>query len=407
MKTYFLILAILLFSFSFSYGKKSSCVTCHTDEAILKKLVKVPELGNAEGEGWAGAPPSVKADEYYKAFLVDKNLIGKDVHLSINCTECHKGDDKKDKKEEAHLNLNKRPSDNIDLCARCHKDIARNYKVSLHYMPYGLKNVFAERLSAKEKKIFEEKVFEKSCRSCHASCGDCHVKSPVVGGVNLGLIKGHKFIKRDESKTCALCHGGRVYPEYTGEYNGISDVHYQKGMMCMDCHSIKEIHGDGTPQLARKLLEYKNTCTKCHKPGSEKTDKAKEAHRIHDEGKVSCFACHVGGEYRNCYNCHVGEGSTSKPGFILGRNPRAKNQLTTLRIVPTVRDTFKKVGIKMENFDKLPNYWDSAVHNIKKRTDRTRNCDTCHTEKKNFLKKEDLIPNGSRANEELIFEFKK
>ncbi len=51
MKTYFLILAILLFSFSFSYGKKSSCVTCHTDEAILKKLVKVPELGNAEGEG--------------------------------------------------------------------------------------------------------------------------------------------------------------------------------------------------------------------------------------------------------------------------------------------------------------------------------------------------------------------
>lgn len=303
--------------------------------------------------------------------------------------------------------MEKRPSENIDLCASCHKDIANSYKISLHYSPYGQKNIFSERLSENEKKIFNEKVFEKSCRSCHASCGDCHVKSPVISGVNLGLIKGHKFIRKDESKTCALCHGGRVYPEYTGEYNGVSDVHYQKGMMCMDCHTIKEIHGDGKPQMDRKLLEYKNNCTKCHKIGNEKNDKAKEAHAIHYEEKASCFACHTNGEYRNCYNCHVGEGASSKPGLILGRNPRAKHQLTTLRVIPTIRDTFKKVGIKMGNFDKLPNYWDSAVHNIKKRTDRTRKCDTCHGEKKYFLKKEDLISNGSRANEELIFDFKK
>lgn len=324
----------------------------------------------------------------------------------MGCTKCHKGDDRKEKKEEAHKNMDKRPSENIEVCAKCHKAIGNSYKLSLHYIPYGQKNIFSERLSENEKKIFNEKVFEKSCRSCHASCGDCHVKSPVLGGVNLGLIKGHKFIRKDETKTCALCHGGRVYPEYTGEYGGVSDLHYQKGMMCMDCHSIKEIHGDGKPQKARKLLEYKNTCTKCHKQGSEKTDKAKEAHSIHPEEKVSCYACHSGGEYRNCYDCHLGKGSTSKPGFILGRNPRSKNQLTTLRVIPTVRDTFVSVGIKMENFDKLPNYWDTAPHNIRKRTDRTRNCDTCHVEKKYFLKKEDLIPNGSKANNDLIFEFK-
>ncbi len=28
-----------------------SCVTCHTSEDVMKKLVKVPELGGGEGEG--------------------------------------------------------------------------------------------------------------------------------------------------------------------------------------------------------------------------------------------------------------------------------------------------------------------------------------------------------------------
>jgi hypothetical protein len=60
----------------------------------------------------------------------------------------------------------------------------------------------------------------------------------------------------------------------------------------------------------------------------------------------------------------------------------------------------------MENFDALPNYWDSAVHNIKKRTNRTRACDSCHVNKEGFLKQEDLIKDGSKANEALIYDIK-
>ena len=67
-----------------------------------------------------------------------------------------------------------------------------------------------------------------------------------------------------------------------------------------------------------------------------------------------------------------------------------------------MRDTFAKAGIKMENFDALPNYWNSPVHNIRKRTDRTRSCDSCHVERSGFLKKETLPENGSKANEGLI-----
>jgi len=114
----------------------------------------------------------------------------------------------------------KRPSNNLSLCGECHPEIAANYKKSLHYTTIGQRNRVIKRMSADEAKIFDEKVFETSCRSCHASCGDCHVKSPAIGGVSLGLISKHKFVRKDEGKTCAYCHGGRVYPEYTGEYGG-------------------------------------------------------------------------------------------------------------------------------------------------------------------------------------------
>lgn len=124
-------------------------------------------------------------------------------------------------------------------------------------------------------------------------------------------------------------------------------------------------------------------------------------HSAHN-GKVSCVACHSSGGYRNCTDCHEGKGAKATPGFILGRNPRDKKTVTTLRIVPTVRDTFAESGVKMEKFDALPNYWDTSPHNIKKRTDRTKSCDTCHVAKTGFLTRETLIKGGSKANEGLI-----
>lgn len=251
-------------------------------------------------------------------------------------------------------------------------------------------------------RAFEEKVFEKSCRSCHASCGDCHVKGPVISGISIGLIKGHRFVKKDEGKTCAFCHGGRVYPEFTGEYGGSTDVHYQKGMMCLDCHKKVEFHGLDKPVTSRSDIKDKPACVNCHKPGQEKGEKAKAAHAKH-ASRVSCGMCHSGAPYRNCYDCHLGKGATPKPDLIFGLDPKNMKRVTTLRVVPTVRDTFKSAGIGMDNFDALPNYWETVPHNIKKRTERTRSCDVCHTERKHFLTKEKLIKNGSKANEGLIY----
>ena len=337
----------------------------------------------------------------YKGFLVDAELLKKDPHFQMGCKFCHQGNDE-GSWDTAHKGLVKRPSDNLEICGRCHKEAADKYAKSLHYTTAGLKNGVRGRFSPAEAKHYDENVFEASCRSCHASCGGCHVKAPPVGGIGIGLIRGHKFVKKEEGKTCAFCHGGRVYPEFTGDYGGNPDVHYEKGMMCMDCHKKAEFHGDGKAYASKQEVKDRPACVNCHdKLGKEKLLTTKIAHTTHRD-KVTCYGCHSAGEYRQCYSCHAGAGATAKPGFILGLNPWDKKTLTTLRLIPTVRDTFAKVGIKMENFDALPNYWNSPVHNIRKRTDRTRSCDACHVERSGFLKKETLPENGSKANEGLI-----
>jgi hypothetical protein len=318
----------------------------------------------------------------------------------MGCKTCHAGDDKGGSKAAAHTGLIVRPSDNLKTCGTCHKPIADSYAQSLHYTAIGLHEGVKARFSAAELKQFDQKVFNQSCRSCHASCGDCHVKSPPVSGISLGLIAGHKFVKKNEGKTCAFCHGGRVYPEYTGEYGGSPDVHYQKGMMCMDCHKKPEMHGDGTMTMTKQSVKDRPRCQSCHTQTGNQM-----AHTIH-QNKVSCQGCHSSGEYRQCLSCHLGPGATSKPDFILGRSPRDKKTLTTLRLVPTVRDTFQPAGLEMSLFDAVPNYWDSPVHSIRKRTPRTRSCDSCHTKGEGFLKEDALIKDGSKANKGLIYNLK-
>lgn len=338
----------------------------------------------------------------YRAFLIDKKLIGTDPHFTEGCAFCHKGNEKASSKAKAHLGVVKRPSSDHQVCANCHDEAPRTYKNSLHFTTAGQRHGISGKFSKKELQIFDKKVFQQSCRSCHASCGDCHVKSPKVSGVNPGFINNHQFVAKDDGKTCAICHGGRVYPEFTGEFGGAADIHYQKGMTCLDCHKKAEFHGTSTAYKTKREVKEKPACVNCHKVGEEKTEKAKTSHTQHKD-RVSCYACHSGGEYKNCYSCHLGTGAKSKPDFFLGLSPRDQKTITTLRHTPAARDTFKKVGIKMEHYDKLPNYWDAAPHNIKKRTERTRSCESCHLEKKGFLTKEALIKNGSKANEQLLY----
>jgi len=400
--TNFLVIFFLLLAYP-AAGSNESCIQCHTDESILETLVTLPKIESLAGVGPAGPPAVVMPKTYYKRYLIDKSMLDKDPHFVNGCSSCHKGDEKSTEQEKAHKGVISKPSADLKICGDCHGDITEAYQNASHYTVQEMFNKASRRLSKKEEKVFAETVFGQSCKSCHASCGDCHVRSPSKDRISAGLINGHGFVKRDEGKTCGVCHGGRVYPEYTGKHNGNPDVHFQKGMACVDCHKKRHLHGgaDGI-RTNEKVAKNRPKCTDCHKLGKETKVTAKLAHSRH-EGSVSCYGCHSQGEYNNCYNCHIGKGATSKLGFILGLNPGDKKTLTTLRAIPVTRDTFLSAGIKMENFDEVPDYRATSVHNIQKSTERTRSCDTCHVKRKGFLSKESLIKNGSKTNESLIF----
>ena len=400
--------AILIFFFASWYcpapvaNNESSCVKCHTNETLLKKLCRKQTPAQSAGERRTEASRPVSAEAFYRGFLVNGKLLEKDPHFEKGCSFCHNGNEAGLDKDSSHKGLVTRPSDNVKTCGQCHPIIAYDFNKSLHFTAMGQRTGVCRRFSQSELKEFDERVFEKSCRSCHASCGDCHVQSPSVGGSNMGLIRKHAFVRKDEGKTCGYCHGSSVYPEFTGCYGGNPDIHFQKGMGCVDCHNKHEIHGDGISYKEGNAVKERPSCRGCHKPGQELESLSRLAHSTH-EGRVSCYGCHSGGEYRNCYGCHLGKGSTSKPGFMLGLNPRDKKSVTTLRLAPTTRETFSKSGLKMEHYDDVPNYWDSPVHNIGKQTDRTRACDSCHSDRKGFLTREMLIEKGSKANNGLLY----
>jgi len=395
---------VFLFTFTtFAIASDEGCVQCHTDESILQMLVNAPKLEKISGVSPAGEMPPIKPDAYFRRYLVDKNIINKDPHLQNGCVFCHKGDAKSVDQGSAHKGIVKTPSADLKLCGDCHDNITKPYSKSLHYNVLGLLDKVTKRFSKDEERLFRDKVFGQSCKSCHASCGDCHVSSPSVKGVRSGFIDGHRFVKKDERKTCAVCHGGRIYPEYTGNYSGIPDEHFEKGMGCTYCHKKGQLHGDGNSYMNKDEVKNRPRCRDCHKKGKEAKAISRLAHSKH-EGKVSCYGCHVRSAYSNCYSCHNGNASFSKPSFILGINPANRKSLTTLRLLPVGRDIFAKNGIKMEKFDEVPDYRHAPVHNIRKSTDRTRSCDVCHIAKKDFLTQKSLLKNGSKANETLIFD---
>jgi len=326
--------------------------------------------------------------------------------LKKSCSACHKGNAEAADKADAHKELISKPSENIDTCAPCHKNIGDHFKKSLHYTTAGLRKGIHKRFSKQQAEQFDSKVFEQSCRSCHASCGDCHVKTPIASGVNQGLLANHRFLKKKQDRTCAStsCHGGRIYAEYTGQNSETRDIHYERGMTCLDCHKVWELHGDGTEADSKHSVKGKPACTDCHKP-----DAAAQSSKIHNQhvNNTSCQACHVAAEYKQCASCHIGKGATPSQAFILGRDPQNKDRIVTLRMSPVSRDSFASKGILMDNYDQIANFAAAPVHNIRKRTARTRTCGPCHTENKEGFINEKIFPkDGSQFNRTLLYDHK-
>ena len=156
---------------------------------------------------------------------------------------------------------------------------------SLHFTPKGFTHWYAKEQGGPEL-ITGLPYSSLGCGDCHVgSCDTCHRKD----------VDGKAVYTRDAAHLQAACAKCHAVP--TGE-KAKADVHASRGMTCMNCHSTREIHGNGVAYATYAepgAVEAK--CENCH-------DAAKcKAFTVHN-AKVDCTACHAAAA-QQCHNCHL------------------------------------------------------------------------------------------------------
>jgi thiosulfate/3-mercaptopyruvate sulfurtransferase len=200
------------------------------------------------------------------------------------------------------------------------------------------------------------------------------------------------------------------------------DVHKTAGMVCTDCHTSAEMHGEGAPTGDdRYAVSTAPTCKDCHGPGQ--ADAASfAAVTLHTSGHVEgmdCQVCHAQ-PYKNCFGCHTDvtaagvpffKNNTGDPTlearkaaatdpatvfpdalmtFRAGLNPKwtgegdqENRQYSVLRHAPVDGDTLAYTGDNLvegliPDMAGLPTWKKATPHNIVRQTEITKSCTNCH-----------------------------
>ena len=249
-----------------------------------------------------------------------KNITSLDKNHDFHCITCHNGNNKIENKEKAHKNIIKNPSDlkfASEKCGKCHKEDINNVKNSIMSTGNGIINItrflwneqksplkkFSTVNTDDTKKIGNNKLVDnflrKVCLRCHintegskrfgeirnSGCAACHVLYKNNGKHN------HKFTSKIPTAQCLHCHNfNRIGMDYVGYFEhdysrtyrspiykngwppkiyGIyqhrlqEDIHFQKGMDCIDCHNKNEIMGNDK-SVNFKYEQTKIKCVTCH-----------------------------------------------------------------------------------------------------------------------------------------------
>lgn len=162
---------------------------------------------------------------------------------------------------------------------------------SLHHTSRGLGYWYGREQGGVEQ-MTGVPITQMNCLNCHVqSCDACHAKT----------VDGRQVYSTEQARSqaaCIECHGiGNV--EAAKKNNEFVDLHFERGMKCLDCHTSREIHGDGQAYdtyAQEGVLEA--SCRKCHDQVS-----AIKSHTVHGD-KLDCNACHVK-ELPSCLSCHM------------------------------------------------------------------------------------------------------
>jgi hypothetical protein len=245
----------------------------------------------------------------------------------LGCSSCHLGDALAIDKVTAHKGIVKNPGDLRVVektCGveGCHAADVKKVKNSLMATNRGIlatllyywgeapdqNGVFSvEQLLESGENSLAIDYYRKLCGTCHlwkqkgdlpgffgekgGGCTACHYQKDE----NLSEAEAkkiHPFVtKKVPMKNCVRCHNrsGRIGISYTGVYESenygtpyedggmnsrelpgnryyldiTEDIHHEKGMTCIDCHTRNEIMGDGT-MYAHYEDQVEIHCATCH-----------------------------------------------------------------------------------------------------------------------------------------------
>lgn len=313
---------------------------------------------------------------------------------------------------QAHAGLVHYPSaDTKGVCNDCHSGITATFADSVHYTIQGMRNSLEDfsHVGVLDQDGGLKTAFDNNCYKCHATCGSCHVSRPKA--YSGGLHTQHTFTKQPPmEETCYGCHGARNAGEFMGKVGYNKDIHFTKGMQCVDCHPVDNFHGSGSKE--QNMYEANlPACLDCHEKTYTETDI--QAHKVHSADTMSCQVCHASAN-NNCFDCHTtlnDDGSVSGHSdgrimFKIGLNPNRTAErpykYVTVRHIPTTSDSFTTLGGEIPNYNLIPNWKYSPTHNIQRSTVQNERCDSCHGNQYIFLQENDLRDNDSKANQQLV-----
>lgn len=242
------------------------------------------------------------------------------------CYACHQGNPLAGTMEKAHAGMLKNPgelrfADKTCGATGCHPDEVSRAKKSLMATNRGIistlryywhetddhnEDITVEKLEKRNLESPAIDYFRKLCGTCHTGmkkgklpgflaqkgggCTACHSTKPLEKYAGKGVAH-IRMIQAVPSENCIRCHNrsGRIGLTYTGRYESEGygtpyyegdlsrkqmedgryyeelpeDIHHAAGMVCVDCHTQKEVMGDGN-EYAHIDQQLEMKCTTCH-----------------------------------------------------------------------------------------------------------------------------------------------